>query len=165
MRITTFIRTSAVATIFALLVSAGTVMADRDGKGGGGGGGDDRSGGGDRSGGSNRSSSGGGDRSSSRSSFKSSDSNKGSSNKGSSDSPSTFRNKGSDDSNKSFQPPKQFQGKPDQSGSSSRGSRDYQVLRPSDDKTRDFLNKGTIRTITTTRMLTDSRIAAQKIAR
>jgi len=133
MRITSFIRTSAVATIFALLVSSGAVMADRDGKDGGGGKSDNRSVSGDRSGGSNRSSSGGGDRSSSRPSFRSSEGNK-----GSSDNPSTFRNRGSGDSNRDFQPPKQFQGRPDQSGSSSKGARDYQVLRPSDDKSRDF---------------------------
>jgi hypothetical protein len=147
MRTTTFIRTSAVATIFALLVSAGTALADRDGKGGKGGGGDNGGGGGGgRSGNSDRGSSsrlsGGGDKSSSnRSSSKSSDSNK-DSNKGNSNGPSTFRdNKGSDDSNKNvkdFQPPK-FQGKQDQSGSPSKGSGDYKVLRPSDDKVRDFL--------------------------
>jgi len=143
MRTTTLFRTSAVATIFAVLLSAGTVLADRDGEGGGGGkggGGGDGGGGGGRSGnsdrgGSSRSSDGGGDRSS-RSSSRSSDSNKGNSNV-----PSTFRSsKGSGDSNKDvkdFQPPKQFQGKPDQSGS--KGSRDYQALRPSDDKVRDFL--------------------------
>jgi len=140
MRTTTFFRTSAVATIFALLISAGTALADRDGKGGGKNGGGDnggRSGSNDRSGGSSRSS--GGDRSSSnRPSSRSSDGNKGNSN-----GPSTFRsNKGSDDSNKDFkdfQPPKQFQGRADQSGQQSRDSRDYKVLRPSDDKGRDFL--------------------------
>jgi len=133
MRTTTLFRTSAVATIFALLVSASTALADRDGKGGKDGGG--RSGNSDR-GGSSRSSDGG-DRSS-RSSSKSSDNNKGNSN-----GPSTFRSsKGSDNSNKDlkdFQPPKSFQGKSDPSGSQFKGSGDYKVLRPSDDKARDFL--------------------------
>jgi len=121
---TTFIRTSAVATILALLMSTGAALADRDGKGKGGGGGSDRSSNSDRSGGSSR---GNSDRSSSKSSFKSSDS--GSNNQ------STFRsNKGSDDSNKTFQPPKSFQSRD--------GSRDYQVRRPSDDQNRDFIKQG-----------------------
>lgn len=139
MRITNFIRTSAIATMFAVLVSSGVVLADRDGKGGGGGGGGggDRSSG-DRSGGSSRSSSGGSDRSSSQS-FKSSGSNKSSSsgsNKSGSDNRTFRSSKGSDDSQKSFQ----F--KPDQSGSQSKGSREYKTFRPSDDKAGDFIKQG-----------------------
>jgi hypothetical protein len=125
--------------ILGLLVSTGSALADRDGKdgkGGGGGGGNDRSSG-DRSGGSARSSSGGSDRSFSRSNF--SDGNKSISN-----SQSTFRsNRGSDDSNKNLQPPSQLQFKSNQAGPQLQGSRDYQVRRPSDDQTRDFIKQGT----------------------
>jgi hypothetical protein len=128
MRTTTFVRTSAVATILALLVSTGAALADRDGKGGKGDGG---GGGGDRSGSSSRSFSGNSDRS------RSSDSNRSSSNNS-----STFRSKGSDDSNKNLQPPKSFQFKSDQSGSQLKGTRDYEVRRPSDDQVRDLLKQG-----------------------
>jgi hypothetical protein len=127
-------RATAVATMFALVVSTGNAFANRDGKGGGDRGGGDR--GGNRSSSSDRSS---GSKSfsqsgnqGSRSSSKSSGSNQSSSNV-----QRTFRsNKGSDDSNRSMQSPK-FQGKPDQSG-----RKDFQVRRPSDDQVRDFLKQG-----------------------
>ena len=140
-----FFRLSALATMFAGALFAGSAFADRDGKGGGGGnrGG---SGGGDR-GSSSRSSSGSSDRSSSRSSSRSSDSNRSSSSGGSSrsrsDSPSVSRgsdNRGSD--NKTIQPPKSFQPKQDASDARSRSARDYEALRPSDDKAREMLKQG-----------------------
>lgn len=110
-----------------MLIAAGAVFADHDGKSGDrGNGGNDRSSGGDKSSGSSRSFSSGGDRSS-RSSDNSDR--------------STFRSsKGSDDSDKDQ---KSFQFKSsDQSGSQSKqGSRSYQANRPTD-QVGDFLKQG-----------------------